>query len=106
MTRFIFCAFLLCALTLPAQESNKPQIRKITALPGDTALSPPTCTASRQGYLESSGKKMTEAEMARFVTSSLREGYVLTIYPESKSGIFVDMGCPAKQPTTAIPSHP
>jgi len=104
MQRKLFL-FALFALTLAAQES-KPQISRITALPGEGPLSPPTCTASRSGYLENSGKKMTEAEIAAFVTSSLREGYVLTIYPDSKSGIFVDMECPAIQPSNATPSHP
>jgi hypothetical protein len=44
--------------------------------------------------LEKSGRtKMTEAEIAKFVATSLRDGYVLTIYPESKRGIFVNMQC-------------
>jgi hypothetical protein len=105
MSRFIFCAcFALSALALSAQESNKPQISTITAVPADAPLSVPTCTASRAGYLETNGKKMTEAEIARFVSSSLREGYILTVYPESKNGIFVNMECAARVKATA--SHP
>jgi hypothetical protein len=45
---------------------------------------------------------MTKAEIGKFVDSSLRNGYVLTIYPETKRGIFVDMECLA----TKAPSHP
>jgi hypothetical protein len=107
MHRFILCAcFTLCALTLSAQEPTKPQISKITALPAEAPLSLATCTASRSGYLEKKGTKMKEAEMAKFITFSLREGYVLTIYPESKSGIFVNMECPASANSKATPSRP
>ena len=101
MSRFIFhTSFLLYALTVSAQQTNKPRINTITAIPGDAPLSSPTCAASRAGYLETNGKKMTEAEIAKFVSSSLREGYILTIYPESKNGIFVNMEC-----AKATPSH-
>lgn len=105
MPRFIFCLCFASVLTLAAQEPTKPQISKITAVNAEAPLSVAACAASRSGYLENKGKKMTEAEVARFITSSLREGYVLMIYPESKSGIFVDMECPAKL-STAISSHP
>ena len=36
---------------------------------------------------------MTQAEVGKFVNSGLHEGYVLTIYPESKRGIFVNLEC-------------
>ncbi len=96
---------LAVASVLTAQES-KPTIGRIAALPSEPPLSAATCTASRSGYLEKDGKtKITEAEMATFIAASLRDGYVLTIYPESKSGIFVNMECAAPAPT-ATPSHP
>jgi hypothetical protein len=97
--------FLLLASTLCAQES-KPHIGRIAALPSELPLVTATCTASRSGYLEKDGRtKITEAEMAMFIAASLRDGYILTIYPESKSGVFVDMECAASNKLTA-PSHP
>jgi hypothetical protein len=109
MTRFIFCTcFALCTLTVFAQEVNKPQIGSIAGIPAD-AIPSGRCAASRAGYFETTGKdKMTEAKLAKFVSSSLRDGYVLTIYPETKNGIFVNMECTAQQPSTAsrYPAHP
>jgi hypothetical protein len=97
--------FVLFATALAAQES-KPQISNIAAISGEGPLFPPTCTASRSGYLENQDKKMTEAEIAKFITSSLRQGYVLTIYPDSKSGIFVNMECVPSANVKATPLHP
>jgi hypothetical protein len=51
-------------------------------------------------------QKITKVEMAQFVTSNLRDGYVLTIYPESKSGIFVDMECPVSNNSTLLVFDP
>lgn len=98
-------ALLLCTVALSAQEPNKPQISTVTATSHDAPLFAPNCTASRSGYLENNGKKMTEAEMTRFVTSSLRDGYVLTLYPESKNGVFVEMNCTAAKKVTS-PERP
>jgi hypothetical protein len=94
-------SLMLSAVTLLGQESTRPQISNITALPAD-AVPSGNCTASRSGYLETTGKeKMTEAKLAKFVSSSLRDGYVLTMYPETKNGIFVNMQCTAIQKPTA-----
>jgi hypothetical protein len=90
---FLIAAFVLIVLVLSGQET-KPQITTITMLPSEPPLVPAKCTASWSGYLEKNGRtKMAEAEIAKFVRSSLRDGYVLTIYPESKRGVFVNMEC-------------
>lgn len=98
---------LTALLLLPAAaQESKPRIGRIAALPSEQPLIAATCTASRSGYLEKDGKtKITETEMATFIAVSLRDGYVLTIYPESKSGIFVNMECAVPAPM-ATPSHP
>ncbi len=50
---------------------------------------------------------MTQYEFGKFVNTSLHDGYVLTIYPETNRGIFVNMECVATKPTTSeAPSHP
>jgi hypothetical protein len=99
----IACVALIAA-TLSGQEATKPAISKITVLPPEPISASGSCTASTAGYLEIKGRtKMTKAEMGKFVDSSLRDGYVITIYPETKRGIFVDMECAA---IPKAPSHP
>jgi len=89
----------LSAATLSGQES----ISKITVLPSEP-IAPGSCTTSTAGYLEIKGRtKMTKVEIGKFVDSSLREGYILTIYPETKRGIFVDKECIAASKAS---SHP
>jgi hypothetical protein len=93
----VFFLFVIAVAPLLGQETVKPRISNVTAVPAD-AVPSGSCTASRSGYLETIGKeKMTEAKLANFVSSSLRDGYVLTIYPETKNGIFVNMECTAIQ---------
>lgn len=94
--------------TSSSQEPTKPAITSITALPSDPILTTGSCTASRSGYLQEKGRtKLTKAEIGEFVRDSLSDGYVVTIYPETKSGIFVDMECVARNPIAAeAPSHP
>jgi hypothetical protein len=89
---FLIAAFGLVVLMLSGQET-KPQITTVTMLPSEQPLVPATCKASWYGYLEKNGRKMTEAEIAKWVTSSLRDGYTLTLYPESQRGMFVSMEC-------------
>jgi len=87
---------LCTAVGLIAQQLDKPQIGSITVLPSDPILPSGNCKVSRAGYLEKKGKiEMTKAEIGEFVDSSLRDGYVLTIYPQTKNGIFVNMECVA-----------
>lgn len=107
MPRFVFhICFLLSALTLSAQEPAKPTIADIAAVSHDEPLAKSACTSSSSGYLEKDGRtKLTEAELGHFISSSLRDGYTLTLYPESKNGIFADMRCsPAKKAIS--PQHP
>jgi hypothetical protein len=103
--KIITTVFLtLTAITLSAQESGRPRIGNITVLPSEPILPSGNCSASRFGYLEKDGKtKFTEAEIGKFVSSSLRDGYVLTIYPETGRGMFVDMECTAD---SKAPSRP
>lgn len=93
MRRILLSVFAFTCLMASPQDL-KPRIGKIVALPSEPPLLPSKCTASRSGYLEKDGRtSLTKAEIGDFVDSSLRDGYVLTIYPQSKRGIFVDMGC-------------
>jgi hypothetical protein len=101
-------SLLLNVVPLNSQESNRPQISSIAVLPSDPVVASGNCTASTAGYLEINRRtKMTKAELGKFVDSSLRDGFVLTIYPETRRGIFVNMECFATHPKTSeAPSHP
>ncbi len=91
---------LLLALAMFGQEFQKPKIASIKGVPSEP-ISPGRCTFSTSGYLEQHGKinDFTEAEFGRMILPALREGYVLTIYPPTKRGIFVNAECPAQTPT-------
>jgi hypothetical protein len=82
---------LLSAISLDSQETLKPQaqIRKITVLPSEPIEPTGNCKTSTAGYL----KKTSKAEIASFVEPSLQDGYIVTLYPRTKSGIFVNMEC-------------
>ena len=92
--RLFAVGFLLSAISLNSQESGKPSIAQITVLPSEPVKPTGNCKADLSGYLEMDGRtKMTKAEIGNWVDSSLRDGYVVTIYPETKRGIFVNMDC-------------
>ncbi len=97
----------LLTLAIPialAQQISKPQISNISGRP-DPMPTTATCTASWQGYVEHKGKKITEAEIGKFVAARLRDGYILTFYPETGNGLFADMKCIATDKPSA-PEHP
>jgi len=97
------------AATFPvvfAQEISKPQIGNIAGVPSDKSFTG-DCKASTQGYLEAQKGhlKLSEAEIGKFIQSNLHKGYIITIYPETKDGVFVDMECAATVGTN-VPAHP
>ena len=101
---FLGCLLLSALAPLNSQEVNRPQISNITVLPSESVVPTGSCTSSTAGYLEKDGKtELTKVEIGKFVDSSLRDGYVLTIYPKTKRGIFVNMECIA---APKVPSHP
>lgn len=87
--------FLLLSIlgSLPAQEPNW-KIANITVR-GEAPIHAPTCTASEYGYLHIGDRtQLTTAELGDYWVSETAKGKILTIYPESKSGIFVYADCP------------
>lgn len=88
--------------TLFAQEPNRPKISNLTVLPSEVVPITGTCTASRSGYIEVKGRtKITATELGNFIRTNSHDGYILTIYPETKRGIFVNLECTVKKPATA-----
>lgn len=98
---------LATTLAAAGQETAKPQVGKVVGIPSDLTVSG-NCTAATQGYLSmpKGRTKLTEAEIGKFVRSSLRNGYVITVYPETGNGIFVDLECLKAKQATASPSTP
>jgi len=91
---FVFAASI-CSAVLLAQQPSKPQISGITILPSDPIVPTGNCKSSTAGYLE----KMTDKQIGAFVSKGLREGYIVTAYPATKSGVFVAMQCTNTMPT-------
>ncbi|MGB6721635.1 MAG: hypothetical protein WBE72_12625 [Terracidiphilus sp.] len=83
------------------QQVTKPAV-EISLLPSEPIPTTGTCTSSTGGYLmDKHGQThFTTAEFGKLIQSSLQNGYVMTVYPETKSGFFVSMKCIAN-PTAA-----
>jgi len=97
--KFLLTIAVALVAAVSAQENLKPTIASISATPSDPAVATGNCNASTSGYLlDKQGKKMTNAELGKYLVSSLRDGYVITAYPETQNGVFVDMKCVAKNP--------
>lgn len=85
------CAF---AVILFAQQPGSSSKISITGVPSEP-ITPGTCTSSTFGYVELNGKRadFSDADFGSAIKSALRQGYVLTIYPPTKSGIFINQEC-------------
>lgn len=81
----------------PFPQPEKPQVT-IMGVPSEPTP-PGTCTSSTFGYLELNGKRtgFTDAEFGQMILPALRQGYVITIYPPTKRGIFVNQECHSAQ---------
>jgi hypothetical protein len=87
------------ALSAMAQGPTKPTITSVKVLPSEL-ISSGTCTVSSAGYIEKEGRtNFNEAEIGSFISSYLREGYIVTVYPATKRGTFVSLECPSTKPT-------
>jgi hypothetical protein len=91
-----FALAMLFGIALPiGQQPEKPHIASITILPSEPVVPSGTCKSSTAGYLDNSRppKIMSDEEMGKFVSKSLHDGYIVSIYPSTKTGIFVTMQC-------------
>ena len=93
-TKYLGC---LAVIVVALFAQDKPRIVSITGVPSEPIATGP-CTLSSSGYLEMANGKtanFTDAEFGHMTLPALRDGYVLTIYPPTKRGIFVSSACPA-----------
>jgi hypothetical protein len=73
---------------------DKPTISKITVLPSEPVVASGNCKSSTAGYVEIKGRRiLTEAEIGKAVAEYLKDGYIVTIYPATMHGTFVDLEC-------------
>jgi hypothetical protein len=102
---FLACMIIyVVVLSLAAQDTAKLGISAIRELPSEPPIKTAICSSSTSGYLEKNGTVLTEAEIGTTVSKALKEGYVVTLFPESKRGIFVNFECP--HPASAKPMVP
>jgi hypothetical protein len=72
---------------------NKPRV-KVQIVPSEPILPTGDCKSSTGGYLSQDGRTvLTDSEIGKFVSENLHHGYVLTMYPETKNGVFVVADC-------------
>ena len=91
--RFLF-ATLLGAVSLFAQQTDKPRISTLTVVPSEPIQPTGNCKSNTGGYLNKDGRTaLTNSEIGQFVSDKLHDGYILTVYPATKNGIFVSAGC-------------
>lgn len=85
---------LICSVILLAQGFPKPQISNITTLPSDPILPTGNCKTGSAGYVEIDGRvELKDQEIGKYVLSRLHDGYIITLYPATKRGIFADLEC-------------
>jgi hypothetical protein len=85
---------LLAGTSLFAQQAVKQRIANVTGLPSEPIQPSGNCKSSTFGYLEKDHRtSMTDGELGDFVSRSLHDGYIVTIYPATKRGTFVNMQC-------------
>jgi|GEM_PF-3872551 len=93
--RYLSIGLVCClAILLFAQQSTPTPNIVIQGVPSEQ-IPAGTCTSSTFGYVEFNGERsgFTDAEFGKAILSALRQGYVLTIYPSTKSGIFINQEC-------------
>jgi hypothetical protein len=92
-SKFVLAGTIVAAMLLFGQKLQKPSV-SVSGAPSEP-IPPGTCTSSTFGYLELGGRRagFTDEDLGKAIQSALRQGYVLTIYPPTKSGIFLNQEC-------------
>jgi hypothetical protein len=71
------------------------------AVHGETPLHPASCKNGFYGYLHIGERtKLTPLEIGQYVADMIADGATISVYPESKSGVFVHVECPKPQSQT------
>jgi hypothetical protein len=98
----IFLIGILTGLVLSvvAQQPTTAILSDVTPVPPSDAASAAlagSCKFSTSGYLFLNGKDggFSDSQVGEALMSSLRQGYVITIYPPTKRGIWLNQECRA-----------
>jgi len=93
-TAVSFAMTCCVAVFLFAQKPPSDPTITIAGVPSDP-IPIGTCTSSTFGYVLLDGKRIgfSDAAFGKAVIAALRQGYVLTIYPPTKRGIFISQAC-------------
>lgn len=97
--KYLFIGLVCClAVMLFAQQSDSPNLVSVVPkVPADAiaAAKAGVCISTVSGYLELNGKtsSFTDEEFGKMIQPALRQGYVLTIYPPTKRGIWTYQEC-------------
>lgn len=84
----------LFAFGAHGQEGMKPGVGGITVSPSEPVVPTGTCKSSTSGYLEKNGRSnLSDKVVGEFLVGYLRGGYIVTVYPATKRGVFVDLEC-------------
>ena len=93
----------LLVIHLSAHPNDRPTVT-VKMKPMAPPLAKGDCTSSPSGYLEwaKDGRiDLTDAELGNWVSEKLSHGYVVTLYPKTKYGIFADCDCPSSDKVSA-----
>src|SRR5260370_13129197 len=85
---------ILLADVIPLKKLPEARrVRRVAILPSEETP-PGSGNASTAGYLEIGDRtELTEAEIGQYIVTALRDGFVVTIYPATKRGVFVNANC-------------
>jgi hypothetical protein len=97
--RAVFVLLLISVAATFAQQPSKPEIGRVEILPSESVVPSGDCKSSTAGYLEQN--QPTDGQIGEFVSKSLQHGYIVTVYPATKRGVFVNIVCTNTIPTTA-----
>ncbi len=85
------------AMVVSMAAQDKPKVEKITigVGPSQPPLTGASCKESSYGNLHQGDRiKPTPSEIGEYILRVIQEGNIVTVYPESKDGIFVYARCP------------
>lgn len=98
-----FC--IVAVVVVLAQQPSKPHV-DVSLVPSEPIAASGDCKSDTGGYLLGKNNETTptKSEIGEIVSDKLSHGYILTIYPPTKSGIFVGARC-TNVPALSEPSH-
>jgi len=93
---------IMAVATVSVLAQNAPNTDKVTVKVGGPSQPPlaiASCKESSYGNLHHSHRtKLTPEEIGEYISRVIQGGNIVTVYPETKDGIFVYARCPNVEP--------